>query len=70
MEFLESYSKCPLAIYFTYGNVSFHVKEQGIPDYLTRLLKNLYAGPEATVRIGHETRDWFKIGKGVYKGCT
>ena len=41
-----------------------------IPDNLTCLLRNLYAGQEATVRTGHETMDWFKIGKGVYgKGC-
>ena len=41
----------------------------GIPDYLTYLLGNLYAGPEATVRNGHGTTDWFQIGKGVHKGC-
>ena len=45
------------------------VKEMGIPDHLTCLLKNLYAGQEATVRIGHETTDWFQIGKGVCQGC-
>ena len=45
------------------------LKEMGIPDYLTFLLRNLYAGQEATVRIGHGTRDWFQIGKGVCKGC-
>ena len=38
-------------------------------DYLTCLLRNLYAGQEATVRMGHETTDWFQIGKGVCKGC-
>ena len=38
----------------------------GIPDHLTCLLRNLYAGQEATVRIGHGTTDWFQIGKGVY----
>ena len=42
----------------------------GIPDHLTRLLRNLYAGQEATVRTGHGTTDWFKIGKGVRQGCT
>ena len=41
----------------------------GIPDHLTCLLRNLYAGQEATVRTGHGTTDWFQIGKGVRKGC-
>ena len=41
----------------------------GIPDHLTSLLRNLYAGQEATVRTGHETTDWFQIGKGVHQGC-
>ena len=41
----------------------------GIPDHLTCLLRNLYAGQEATVRIGHGTTNWFQIGKGVYRGC-
>ena len=41
----------------------------GIPDHLTCLLRNLYAGQEATVRTGHETTDWFQIGKGVCQGC-
>ena len=41
----------------------------GIPDDLTCLLRNLYAGQEATVRTGHGTTDWFQIGKGVYHGC-
>ena len=41
----------------------------GIPDYLTCLLRKLYAGQEATVRTGHETTDWFPIGKGVRQGC-
>ena len=41
----------------------------GIPDHLTCLLKNLYAGQEATVRTGHGTADWFQIGKGVCQGC-
>ena len=42
-----------------------HLKELGIPDHLTCLLRNLYAGPEATVRTGHGTTDWFQIGKGI-----
>ena len=41
----------------------------GIPDHLTWLLRNLYAGQEATVRTGHGTADWFQIGKGVCQGC-
>ena len=41
----------------------------GIPDYLTCLLRNLYAGQEETVRTEHETTDWFQIGKGVHQGC-
>ena len=40
-----------------------------IPDHLTRLLRNLYAGQGATVRTGHGTTDWFQIGKGVHQGC-
>ena len=45
------------------------LKEMGIPDHLTCLLRNLYAGQEATVRTKHGTRDWFQIGKGVCQGC-
>ena len=45
------------------------LKEMGIPDHLTCLLRNLYAGQEATVRTGHGTIDWFLIGKGVRQGC-
>ena len=45
------------------------LKEMGIPNRLTCLLRNLYAGQEATVRTGHETTDWFQIGKGVCQGC-
>ena len=45
------------------------LKEMGIPDHLTCLLRNLYAGQEATVRTGHRTTDWFQIGKGVRQGC-
>ena len=41
----------------------------GIPDYLTCLLRNLYAGQEATVRTGQGTTDWFQIGNGVHQGC-
>ena len=45
------------------------LKETGIPDHLTFLLRNLYAGQEATVRTGYETTDWFQIVKGVHQGC-
>ena len=45
------------------------LKEMGIPDHLTCLLRNLYAGEEATVRTGHRTTDLFQIGKGVRQGC-
>ena len=45
------------------------LKEMGIPDHLTCLLRNLYAAQEATVRTGHGTTDWFQIGKGVRQGC-
>ena len=45
------------------------LKEMGVPDHLTFLLRNLYADQEATVRTGHGTTDWFQIGKGVHQGC-
>ena len=45
------------------------LREMGIPDHLTCLLRNLYAGQEAAVRTGHGTTDWFQIGKGVHQGC-
>ena len=45
------------------------LKEMGIPGHLTYLLRNLYAGPEATVRTGHGTTDWFQIRKGIHQGC-
>ena len=45
------------------------LREMGLPDHLTCLLRNLYAGQEATVRNGHGTTDWFQIGKGVCQGC-
>ena len=45
------------------------LKQMGIPDHLTCLLRNLHAGQEATVRAGHGTTDWFQIGKGVHQGC-
>ena len=45
------------------------LEEMEIPDHLTCLLRNLYAGQETTVRTGHRTKDWFQIGKGVHQGC-
>ena len=57
----------PLTVWIT---INWKIlKEMGIPDHLTCLLRNLYAGQEATVRMGHETTDWFQIGKGVHQGC-
>ena len=53
----------PLTVWIT---INWKIlKQMGIPDHLTCLLRNLYAGQEATVRTGHETTDWFQIGKGV-----
>ena len=50
-------------------NCGKYLKEMGIPDHLTCLLRNLYAGQEATVKTGRGTTDWFQIGKGVRQGC-
>ena len=52
-----------------YNKLSKILKEMRIPDHFTCLLRNLYAGQEATVRTGHRTTDWFQIGKGVCQGC-
>ena len=52
-----------------HNNLLKILKEMGIPDHLTCLLRNLCAGKEATVRTGHVTTHWFQIGKGVHKGC-
>ena len=57
----------PLTVWITTNCGKF--LEMGIPDHLTCLLRNLYAGQEATVRIGHGTTGWFQIGKGGYQGC-
>ena len=46
-----------------------NLQEMGIPGHITCLLRNLYAGQEATVRTGHGTTDWFQMGKGVHQGC-
>ena len=57
----------PLTVWIT---INWKIlQEIGIPDHLTCLLRNLYAGQEATVRTGHGTTDWFQIGKGVHQGC-
>ena len=57
----------PLTVWIT---INWKIlKEMGIPDHLTCLLRNLYAGQEASVRTGHGTTDWFQIGKGVRQGC-
>ena len=58
----------PLTVWIT-ANCGKFLKEIGIPDHLTCILRNLYAGQEATVRTGHRTTNWFKIGKGVRQGC-
>ena len=57
----------PLTVWITINCTI--LKEMGIPDHLTCILKNLYAGQEATVRTGHGTTDLFQIGKGVCQGC-
>ena len=78
---IETARKFQKNIYFCfsdYAKASDHVdhnelwkrvKEMGIPDHLICLLRNLYAGQDATVRTGHGTTDWFQIGKGVHQGC-
>ena len=56
----------PLTLWTT---TNWKIQDMGIPDHLTRFLRNLYAGQEATVRTGQGTTDWFQIGKGVRQGC-
>ena len=71
-EFQESIYFCFIdyAKAFVWITINVEIlKEMGIPDHLTCLLRNLYAGQEATVRTGHGTTDWFQIGKGVRQGC-
>ena len=60
----------PLTVWIFHNKLWEIVKEMGIPDHLTCLLRNLYAGQEATVRTKHGTMNWFQIGKGVHEGCT
>ena len=75
---IEKARKVQKNIYFTDYTKAFNcvdnklwkiLKEMRIPDHLTCLLRNLYAGQEATIRIRHGKTDWFKIGKGVHQGC-
>ena len=75
---LESSRKTSIFVFIDYAKVFDCVdhnkpwkilKEMEIPDHLTCLLRNLYAGQEATVRTGHGTTDWFQIGKGVRQSC-
>ena len=55
--------------YVDHNKVWTILQEMGIPDQLSCLRRNLYAGQEATVRTGHRTMDWFQVGKGVHQGC-
>ena len=55
--------------YVDHNKLQKILKEMGIPDHLTCLLRNMYEGQEATVRTGHGTTEWFQIGKGVRQGC-
>ena len=71
-EFQENIYFCFIDYAKAFGYVDHNklwkiLQEMGIPDHLTGLLRNLYAGQEATVRTGHGTKDWFKIGKGLHK---
>ena len=59
----------PLTLWITSHKLWKILKEMGIPDHLTCLLRNLYAGQEATIRTGHGKTDWFQIGKGGHQGC-
>ena len=70
--FTSVWDECNCAVVWAFFGIAFLwkiLKEMGIPDYLTCLLRNLYAGQEATVRTGLGTTDWFQIGKGVCQGC-
>ena len=63
------YWRCQSLWYVDHNKLWKILKEMWIPDHLTCLLRNLYAGQEATDRTGHGTKDWFQIGKGVRQGC-
>ena len=56
-------------VYVDHDKLWKTLKDMGIPDHLTCLLRNLYAGQDTTVRTRHGTMDWFQIGKGVHQGC-
>ena len=66
---ISALSKAKAFDYVDHNKLWTILKEMGIPDHLTCLLRNVYAGQEATVRTGHGTTDWFQIGKGVRQGC-
>ena len=73
-EFQKNIYFCFIDYAKTFDCVNHHklwkiLKEMGIPDLLTCLLRNLYAGQEATIRTGHGTTGWFRIGEGVGQGC-
>ena len=73
-EFQKNVYFCFIDYAKAFGCVDHHkpwkiLQEMGIQDHLTCLLRNLYAGQEATVITGHGTTDWFQIGKGVHQGC-
>ena len=73
-EFQKNIYFCFIDYAKTFDCVDHHklwkiLKDMGMPDHLTCFLRNLYAGQEATIRIGHETTDWFQIRKGVHQGC-
>ena len=73
-EFQKNIHLCFMDYTKTFDSVDYNelwkiLKEMGIPDHLTCLLRNPYAGQEGTVRTGHVTMDWFQIGNGVHQGC-
>ena len=73
-ELLKNISFCFIDCAKTFDDVDHNklwktLQGMGIPDHLTCLLRNLYAGQEVTVRTGHGTTDWFQLGKGVRQGC-
>ena len=59
----------PLTVWMDHNQLWKILKEMGLPDHLTCLLRNVYAGQEATVRTGHGTTHWLQMGKGVRQGC-
>ena len=67
--FISALLTMPKPLTVDYNKLWTILKEMGIPDHLTGLLRNQYAGQEATVRTGHGTTDWFQIGKGARQGC-